>query len=75
MTEQEKALKKAKKAFGTSAFTEHHINYCRVGFRRGGKVISAIGDTWAECIENVTMKYLDEVDKTLDKTLDKILKA
>jgi len=56
MTEQEKALRTAKKEFGTTAFTEHHINYCRVGFRRGGNVLSAIGNTWEEAIKELEKK-------------------
>jgi hypothetical protein len=56
MTEQEHALKEAKKQFGTTAFTEHHINYRRVGFRRGGKVISAVGDTWKQAFSELDKK-------------------
>jgi len=56
MTEQEKALRTAKKEFGITAFTEHHINYCRVGFRSGGNVLSAIGNTWEEAIKELEKK-------------------
>jgi len=56
MTEQEKALKTVKKIYGTTGFTEHHINYCRVGFRRGGKVISAVGDDWTQAFTELDKK-------------------
>lgn len=56
MTDQEKALRTAKKQYGTTAFTEHHINYRRVGFRRGGKVISAVGDTWQQAFSELDKK-------------------
>lgn len=56
MTEQEKALSTAKKQFGTTAFTEHHVNYCRVGFKSGGKVLSAVGDTWQQAFAELDKK-------------------
>ena len=65
MTEQELALKSAKKQFGTTAFTEHHVNYRRVGFKSGGKVISVIAGTWDDAIQDLVFKALFEVDKTL----------
>ena len=58
MTEQELALKSAKRQFGTTAFTEHHINYRRAGFKSGGKVISAVADTWDEAIQDLVFKSL-----------------
>lgn len=65
MTEQELALKYAKKQLGTTAFTEHHVNYRRVGFKSGGKVISAVADTWEDAIQDLVFKALFEVDETL----------
>jgi len=56
MTEQEKALKTAKKQYGTTAFTEHHVNYRRVGFKRDGKVLSAVGDTWKQAFTELDKK-------------------
>jgi hypothetical protein len=55
MSDQLFALKTAKKVFGSSAFTEHHINYCRVGFRRSGELITAIGDTWEDALEGLVL--------------------
>lgn len=69
MTEQELALKSAKKQFGTTAFTEHHVNYRRVGFKSGGKVISAVADTWDDAIQDLLFKALFEVNVVLDKIL------
>ena len=65
MTEQELALKSAKKQFGITAFMEHHVNYRRVGFKSGGKVISAVADTWDDAIQDLVFKALFEVDETL----------
>ncbi len=56
MTEQEKALKTVKKLYGTTGFTEHHVNYCRVGAKSGGKVISVIGDTWEQAFTELDKK-------------------
>ena len=50
MTEQQYALRRAKQMFGNTAFTEHHINYFRVGFKQAGKVIMAMGDSWEEVL-------------------------
>ena len=58
MTEQALALKRAKRQFGTTAFTEHHVNYRRVGFKSGGKVISAVADTWDDAIQDLVLKVL-----------------
>ena len=56
MSDQLFALKTAKKVFGSTAFTEHHLNYCRVGFRRGGQIITAIGDTWEDALNGLVLK-------------------
>jgi hypothetical protein len=50
------ALKSAKKAFGTTAFTEHHEAYMRVGYRKGNRIISAIGDTWEDALNALVLK-------------------
>ena len=55
MSDQLYALKAAKKAYGASAFTEHHISYCRVGFRRNGQLITAIADTWEDALEGLAL--------------------
>ena len=59
MTDQEKALRDVKKQFGNTAFTEHHVNYFRVGFRKAGKVVQALGDSWKEALVNLVV-----LDKT-----------
>lgn len=56
MTAQEKALKEAKQKYGNTAFTEDHINYRRVGFKRDGSVISVVGDTWKQAFLNLAKK-------------------
>jgi hypothetical protein len=53
MTTQEKALKEAKKHFGHTAFTEDHINYRRVGYKKDGKVLTVMADTWKEAIASL----------------------
>ena len=57
MTDQEKALKKAKRIYGNTAFTEHHMYYFRVGFRRSGKTFLAIGDSWEEAFEALALVF------------------
>jgi len=59
MTNQEVALKRARTEYGKTAFTEHHVNYCRVGFMRGTKQFSGIGDTWDEAFESLAGKVED----------------
>lgn len=56
MTEQEKALKKARKLYGTSAFTEDTINYKRIGFVKDKQIVTAIGDTWIQAFESIKEK-------------------
>ena len=59
MTDQEKALKSVKKEFGGTGFTEHHVNYFMVGFKllsMKGKVLTAVGDSWDEAIQNLDKK-------------------
>jgi hypothetical protein len=51
LTPQEVALKQAKRIYGNTAFTEHHVHYFRLGFRRAGKTYLVIGDTWDEAFE------------------------
>ena len=60
MTPQENALALAKKRFGTTAFTEDHVNYRRVAFRTGGKTISALGDTWAKALAALAKKQVPQ---------------
>jgi hypothetical protein len=50
MTAQELALKTARKLFGRTALTEHHINYVRVGFKQGKKIVSVVDDTWTDAL-------------------------
>jgi len=52
-TEQQVALKKLKEKFGQTAFAEDHGTYKRVGFKREGKKVYAIGSTWDEAEENL----------------------
>ena len=56
MTEQELALKSAKKQFGITAFAEHHVNYRRVGVKLRGTVFSSIGDTWEQALKELDSK-------------------
>jgi hypothetical protein len=60
MTEQEQALKAAKKQFGTTAFTEDFLNYRRIGFKLGKKTITGIGDTWSEAFRDIEFKTRKE---------------
>lgn len=55
-TPQEKALSQLQKSHGKSAFTEDHLNYRRVGFRRGETTLSAMADTWDEAMEILRKK-------------------
>jgi hypothetical protein len=62
---QVQALKQAKKLFGTSAFTEHHINYFRVGYWYGAhprKLLVAIGDSWEEALTTLDSQRKDMVN-------------
>lgn len=45
------ALNYLREKYGQTAFAVDHQNYRRVGYERGGKTISATGDTWDEAIE------------------------
>ena len=63
MTPQEKALKKARKTYGPSAFTEDTLNYRRIGYRYGHKEIVAIGETWEEAEDTLWKASLELVDK------------
>lgn len=56
MNTQIQALRAAKKHFGTTAFTEHHVNYKRIGFKKDGKVLTAIGDSWEEAFAELDKK-------------------
>lgn len=56
MTDQQYALEKVRKQHGETAFTEHHLNYKLVGFRRGVERIWTIGDTWAQAIDSLERK-------------------
>ena len=60
MTEQQKALKKAKNLYGNSAFTEHTTSYVRVGFKKENKTHMAIGDTWDKAFEALATKVTEE---------------
>ncbi len=56
MTNQEKALKRARKLYGNTAFTEDTLNYRRVGYHNGTKVIVCIGTTWNEVFKKLEKK-------------------
>ena len=60
MTDQQKALKRAHNLYGNSAFTEHTVNYVRVGFKREKKTYMAIGNTWGEAFKILEASLLDE---------------
>lgn len=53
MTNQEKALKKSRQLYGNTAFTEDTVNYRRVGYHNGTKVIVCIGTTWNEVFKKL----------------------
>lgn len=55
-TEQERTLKQLQEKYGTTAFVEDRVNYKLVGFKRGAKKISAIGNTWQQAIEALGKK-------------------
>ena len=44
--EQEQAFKQVRKLYGNSGFTEDHIDYRMVGYRKDGEKVFAIGPTW-----------------------------
>ena len=56
MTPQEKALHRMQKLYGLSAWTENHINFRQVGFRRNGEQFSGIGSNWDEAIKALKAK-------------------
>lgn len=55
-TEQERVLDAMKEKYGETAFTEDHQNYKRVGFKRKGATLSAIGHTWDEAMAELERK-------------------
>lgn len=56
LTEQQVALEKARKKYGPKAYTEWHINYKLVGFKRRWETIFCIGHTWDEAFEGLERK-------------------
>ena len=44
------------KLYGLSSWTENHINFRQVGFRRNGEQFSAIGSNWDEAIRALKVK-------------------
>ena len=53
MTNQEKALKKGRRLYGASFFTEDTLNYRRVGYHLGTKAVVCIGTTWNEVFKKL----------------------
>jgi hypothetical protein len=49
-TEQEVALYRVREKYGKSGFTEDLVGYRRVGYLRGNRTVSAVGQTWDEAI-------------------------
>lgn len=54
--DQISALNYLREKYGKTAFVEDHENYRRVGYKRGKKTISAIGQTWDEAVEALGKK-------------------
>jgi hypothetical protein len=52
-TEQQRALEQVREKYGQSAFAEDHPNYKRLGYKRGNRVISAIGQSWDDAINEL----------------------
>jgi SLT domain-containing protein len=53
---QVSALNYVREKYGQTAFAVDHQNYRMVGYERGGKTISAVGQTWDEAIEALRKK-------------------
>lgn len=53
---QERALLRMQKIYGDTAYTENHLHFRLVGFKRDGKRPFAIGDTWAQAMERLEGK-------------------
>jgi hypothetical protein len=56
LTAQEQVLNAGRKEFGGSFLTEDHINYKRVGCKKNGKLVLAIGDTWDQAVASLRGK-------------------
>lgn len=55
-TEQQRALAQVREKYGKTAFVEDHANYKRVGYKRGDRVVSAIGQSWDDAINELGKK-------------------
>jgi hypothetical protein len=55
-TDQQKAREKVRENYGQSGFAEEYANYKRVGYKRGDRVISAIGQSWDDAINELGKK-------------------
>lgn len=56
LTDQYSVLTLLRKAYGASSFTEHHINYKRVGTKYRGVFVTVMGDTWDEVVDKLNEK-------------------
>lgn len=56
LTEQQRVLNAGRKEFGGSMFTEHHINYKRVGCKKDSKLVMGMGDTWEQAVAEFRSK-------------------
>jgi hypothetical protein len=62
LTDQYSVLTLLRKAHGASSFTEHHINYKRVGTKYRGVWVTAMGDTWDEVVDKLNAKIASMVE-------------
>lgn len=60
-SEQEAALRQVQAIYGKDGgFTEDHVHYRLVGFKKKQDRMWAVGDTWKQALENLAFRVLNE---------------